>query len=65
MGDNNTNDSNNINNKKKEFYKELVAEAGGVVAGETDAIANMANISSLVYHALNKYVLLKKQTKSN
>ena len=39
-----------------EFYKELTEAAASLVSGEVDVIANMANLSSLVFHALNKYV---------
>lgn len=41
---------------KAEFYKELTEQAASLVEGEVDVIANMANISALVYHALNKYI---------
>ena len=40
--------------KKEEFYKDLVKQASALVEGEVDVIANMANISALVYNALNK-----------
>jgi len=35
------------------FYQELVSEAKLLIQGENDAIANLANISSLVFHKLN------------
>src|SRR5207342_304601 len=37
---------------KTEQYAELAAQARGLLSGERDRIANAANLSSLVYHAL-------------
>ena len=34
---------------KEEQYKELLAQAAAVVAGETDLIANMANVAALIH----------------
>lgn len=36
---------------KTEFYKSLLAQVEAIIAGETDAIANMANISSILFNA--------------
>jgi GAF domain-containing protein len=37
---------------KTEFYRELLAQAKALISDETDAIANMANISALLFDAL-------------
>ena len=37
---------------KAEFYAELQAQLAALLEGETDLIANTANMASLVYHAL-------------
>lgn len=37
---------------KPEQYAQLLAQARALVAGEPDRIANAANVSALVYHAL-------------
>lgn len=37
---------------KPEQYTQLLAQARALVAGEPDRIANAANLSALVYHAL-------------
>jgi len=37
---------------KSELYASLVAQAGGLFAGERDAIANAANLAALIYHGL-------------
>lgn len=34
---------------KADFYKELLTQAQGLIAGESDFIANFANVSSLLY----------------
>ena len=39
---------------KPEQYAELAAQARGLVSGERDRVANAANLSALVYHALPK-----------
>ena len=33
---------------KPELYRELIAAADGVTAGESDAVANMANVAALI-----------------
>ncbi|MFG3616641.1 GAF domain-containing protein [Nocardia sp. NPDC047654] len=37
---------------RTEQYRQLAAQAEALVAGETDRIANAANLSALVFHAL-------------
>jgi GAF domain-containing protein len=37
---------------KPEQYADLAAQARGLLAGERDRVANAANLSALVYHAL-------------
>lgn len=37
---------------KQEFYQELALQLGGLLSGERDAIANAANMASLMYHTL-------------
>ena len=37
---------------KTEFYRDLSAQAKALISGETDSIANMANISALLFNAL-------------
>ena len=37
---------------KPELYKQLVQELGGLIAGEPDFIANLANAAALIYHSL-------------
>jgi L-methionine (R)-S-oxide reductase len=37
---------------KQEFYHELALQLGGLLSGEPDAIANAANMASLMYHTL-------------
>lgn len=37
---------------KSAFYAELVAQAGGLLHGEYDRIANAANLAALAWHAL-------------
>jgi GAF domain-containing protein len=34
---------------KGEFYRELLSAADGLTAGESDAVANMANVAALVW----------------
>jgi GAF domain-containing protein len=41
-----------LSGTKSEQYAELAAQARGLLAGERDRIANAANLSSLIYHAL-------------
>lgn len=38
--------------ERQEQYKELLGQAQALFSGETDAIANAANLSALVYQAL-------------
>ncbi len=44
--------SSPLTGSKAEQYAQLIAQAHGLLAGETDRIANAANLSALVYHAL-------------
>jgi L-methionine (R)-S-oxide reductase len=37
---------------KSEAYRDLLSQAEGLFHGETDAIANAANLSALIYHGL-------------
>lgn len=37
---------------KPELYKQLAQELGGLIAGEPDFIANLANAAALIYHSL-------------
>lgn len=39
---------------KEEFYQQLHAQVAAIIAGENDAIANMANISALLFEALDQ-----------
>lgn len=39
---------------KADFYDDLVQQATHLLAGEPDRIANAANFSSLIYHALSE-----------
>ena len=41
-----------LNGSKPEQYAQLVEQARALLAGERDRIANAANLSALVYHAL-------------
>jgi GAF domain-containing protein len=41
-----------LSGTKPEQYEQLLAQARSLVAGERDRIANSANLSALVYHAL-------------
>ncbi|CAL8109177.1 unnamed protein product [Orchesella dallaii] len=41
------------NLSKEEFYKELTKTLRALVSGQRDLITNLANASSLIYHALN------------
>jgi GAF domain-containing protein len=38
---------------KAEIYRELLLQARGLFEGERDAIANAANLASLIYHGLD------------
>jgi GAF domain-containing protein len=44
--------SASLEGSKTEQYAELADQARGLLAGERDRIANAANLSALVYHAL-------------
>lgn len=44
--------STSLSGSKAEQYAALAEQAGALLHGETDAIANAANLSALVYHAL-------------
>ncbi|WP_281557115.1 GAF domain-containing protein [Thalassomonas sp. RHCl1] len=39
---------------KADFYQTLNAQVSAIIAGETDSIANMANISALLFDALDE-----------
>lgn len=41
-----------LSGSKSEQYAQLAAQAEALIAGERDRIANAANLSALVYHAL-------------
>ena len=44
--------SSTLRGNKPEQYAQLLVQARGLMAGESDRIANAANLSALVYHAL-------------
>jgi L-methionine (R)-S-oxide reductase len=44
--------ASHLSGTKPEQYAQLLAQARALLAGESDRIANAANLSSLVYHAL-------------
>jgi L-methionine (R)-S-oxide reductase len=44
--------ASHLSGTKREQYAQLLAQARALLAGESDRIANAANLSSLVYHAL-------------
>jgi L-methionine (R)-S-oxide reductase len=37
---------------KPELYRQLLSETEGLIAGEDDWIANLANVAALLYHSL-------------
>lgn len=37
---------------KSELYRELITQLGGLLDGEQDFVANMANCAALIYHTL-------------
>lgn len=37
---------------KEDMYQQLIQHAKGLIVGENDLIANLANISSLIYHSM-------------
>lgn len=39
--------------EKQEFYRELLMQINAIIDGETDTIANMANISALLFERLD------------
>lgn len=39
---------------KNEFYKELLTQAKGLMSGESDLIAKMANLSALMFNRMEK-----------
>lgn len=41
-----------LSGSKPEQYAELASQARGLLSGERDRVANAANLSALVYHAL-------------
>jgi L-methionine (R)-S-oxide reductase len=41
-----------LSGSKPEQYAQLVAQAGALIHGEPDRVANAANLAALVYHAL-------------
>lgn len=43
-----------MNEKKQQHYVELAQQVEAIVAGETDIIANMANVSALLYWGLDE-----------
>ena len=45
-------ETHSLTGTKPEQYAQLAEQARGLLAGETDRIANAANLSALVYHAL-------------
>ena len=45
-------DTSTLTGSKPEQYDQLLAQARALVHGERDRIANAANLSALVYHAL-------------
>jgi GAF domain-containing protein len=45
-------DTSTLSGSKPEQYGQLLAQARALVHGERDRIANAANLSALVYHAL-------------
>ena len=42
-----------INHEKQEFYRELLLQTRAIIDGERDEIANMANISALLFERLD------------
>ncbi len=44
--------ANTLTGSKPEQYAQLLAQARALLSGERDRIANAANVSALVYHAL-------------
>src|SRR5690606_2344045 len=44
--------SHSLSGSKPEQYAQLAEQARALVAGERDRVANAANLSALVYHAL-------------
>ncbi|PKM94380.1 MAG: hypothetical protein CVU84_09930 [Firmicutes bacterium HGW-Firmicutes-1] len=46
--------SNEKFQEKEDMYKQLLMSAKGLMAGERDMIANLANLSSLIYHTMEE-----------
>ena len=44
--------AHSLNGDKHEQYEQLLAQARGLMQGERDRVANAANLSALVFHAL-------------
>lgn len=44
--------SGQLFNNKEEMYKQIHLGAKGLLEGETDFIANLANVSSLIFHSM-------------
>ncbi|WP_141808280.1 GAF domain-containing protein [Nocardia bhagyanarayanae] len=42
----------NLTGDRSEQYRQLIAQAQALVAGETDRVANAANLSALLFHTL-------------
>ncbi len=42
----------NISTSSPTFYQDLERECTGIIEGEKNLVANLANLSSLIYHAL-------------
>lgn len=42
-----------LSNRRSELYQELEAQAQALLQGETDLIANAANLAALLYHSLS------------
>lgn len=44
-----------LSETKAKFYERLLSNAKGLLSGESDTIANLANISSLLFNEMNVY----------
>lgn len=44
--------STSLSQDKGELYRDLASQARGLLAGESDPIANAANFAALIYHSL-------------
>ncbi len=45
-------ESRTLSGSKTEIYRDLIAQARGLLAGETDRVALAANFAALIYHAI-------------